>query len=552
MTRTAETCDVLVVGAGPVGMTAALLLAARGVDVVIAERNLNTSDDPKAISLDDESLRAYQDAGIETQVMSVIVPGTGTMYYGADDLPLFHARAAAPFRNGFPFKNPFAQPDLERVLMTALLEHPTVRVLLGTPVEQIDIDSDGVRVTTGGDVRRTIRARYVLGADGGRSTVRSLLDATMSGRSHDDVWLVVDTTGDTRTERYGMHHGLPERPHVVVPGLDGRCRYEFRLLPGEGEAGDEPQFELIERLVSRYRSITPEQVERAVSYRFHGLNADRYRYGPVFLLGDAAHMMPPFAGQGLNSGIRDATNLSWKIAECLAGRVDDSALDSYEVERRPHAEAVIRSSERLGRVVMTTNPRLAAFRDAVVRNSLHSDEGRRFFEEMRYRPMARYSDGLVDGDHPLVGAPIGQPRVFDFTVRCTVPFDRMVGSGWAVVGVGVESAAWDAVTPVADLLEAVLISVPLDDTIVVVDERVHVAIDLDTRLYQEFDLARGSFVVLRPDHFVAAVWSPQEMDRAHDAVRRWGIRAARPAPAPTPTPAPAPDRRGVDARSATP
>ncbi len=525
MTREVETCDVLVVGAGPVGMTAALLLAARGVGVVLAERNLHTSNDPKAISLDDESLRSYQDAGIESQVMSVIVPGTGTRYYGADDRPLFHARSAAPFRNGFPFKNPFAQPDLERVLMGALRYDSNVRVLLGAALTSIHLDSDGVEATTGGDSPRTIRARYLLGADGGRSTVRSLLGSTMSGRSHDDVWLVVDTTGDTRTERYGMHHALPERPHVIVPGLDGRCRYEFRLFPGEGEAGEEPEFELIERLVSRYRTLTPDQVERAVSYRFHGLNADHYREGPVFLLGDAAHMMPPFAGQGLNSGLRDAANLCWKIAECLAGRLADSALDSYETERRPHAEAVIRSSERLGRVVMTTDRRLAEFRDTVVRNSLHTEEGRRFFEEMRYRPVVRYTDGLVDGDHPLVGTQIGQPRVFDFSVRRTVPFDSMVGSGWALVGVDVDAAAWDAVAPIARRLHAPLISVPLDDTIVV-DERVHVAVDLDTLLYREFAPARGSFVVLRPDHFVAAVWSPDALDDAEHALERWGVPAA--------------------------
>ena len=528
-------CDVLVVGAGPVGMTAAALLAARGLDVVLVERRPGPSDEPKAISLDDESLRTYQQAGIEDRVMSVIVPGTGTTYYGADGEVLFHGRAAVPHRLGYPFKNPFAQPDLEEVLHAALREDPRVRMLFDTSVTGLDAGADEVDVAVstavpgaaGGTQEHLVSARYVLGCDGGRSTVRSLTGITMTGRGYDDVWVVVDTLGDTRTERYGMHHGDPDRPHVVVPGLHGRCRYEFLVSPDECTAGVEPPFDLVESLVAPYRSLAPEQVERAVAYRFNALNALDWRRGRVFLLGDAAHMMPPFAGQGLNSGIRDAANLAWKLATAITEGGSEELLDSYQLERRPHAAEVIASSEKLGRIVMTRSRRLALFRDAAVRRALTTASGRAFFEEMRYRPRAVLDQGLVvdPGAHPMVGTQIGQPLVFCPQVHRQVLLDRVLGDGWALVGAGVPAAAWEpAVQERASMppaLRPALVDVPLDETVRDCGDAITTAIDLDTRLSAELAPARGRFVLLRPDRFVAAVVGPEQVHQVLATVQRW-------------------------------
>lgn len=269
MVRSDVVCDVLVVGAGPGGLTAVALLAARGLDVVVVERNSTTSSEPKAISLDDESLRTYQSAGIADLVLDVVVPGTGTAYYGADGDLLFQGRAPVPHRHGHPFKNPFAQPDLERVLLDHLAAHPRVRLAFGTEVVDLEQDGEEVRATT--VLRTTLHASYVLGADGGRSTVRSLCGIAMSGHRHDEAWLVVDTTGDSRTERYGMHHGDPVRPHVIVPGLHGRCRYEFVLDPDEHPGDGPPPFALVKALLAPYRDVRPEQVERAVAYTFNSL-----------------------------------------------------------------------------------------------------------------------------------------------------------------------------------------------------------------------------------------------------------------------------------------
>ncbi|WP_194820504.1 bifunctional 3-(3-hydroxy-phenyl)propionate/3-hydroxycinnamic acid hydroxylase [Nocardia sp. XZ_19_385] len=517
-----STADVVVCGAGPVGLTAAALLAARGVDVVVLEQNAGTSDEPKAISIDDESLRVYQAAGIVDRVMPVVVPGTGTRYYSRHGKELFHARGPRPFRLGYPFKNPFAQPDLERALADALADTGNVEMRYGTRVVGFDQHPDQVSVhavtATG---RSVVHARYVLGCDGGRSATRLLQHIDMTGRSYPDVWLVVDTLEDPHTQRFAMHHGDPVRPHVIVPGLNGRCRYEFRLFDGEGTPEEKPDFALIERLVAPYRPISPHQVERAINYRFNAVVADQWMIGRSFLLGDAAHMMPPFAGQGLNSGLRDAANLAWKITDVLAGRLDPSILATYQQERYPHALATVRLSERLGRVVMTTSPRFARRRDQHIERTLATVRGRAFLEEMRYRPPTRYETGLLAaGDRPeLVGIPIGQPLVFDAVTHRLCRFDDVLGNGWALLGIDVDQTDWTEVASILEQLDAAPIQVSTTEHMPRADHRV--VIDVDGALVREFVHYTGRFALIRPDRVVAAAWSPADSADLVEQVRSW-------------------------------
>ncbi|MFD4604624.1 bifunctional 3-(3-hydroxy-phenyl)propionate/3-hydroxycinnamic acid hydroxylase [Streptomyces sp. NPDC058464] len=520
--------QVLVVGAGPTGLTAAHLLGSAGVRVLLVERNAGTSDDAKAISLDDESLRILQCAGVDEAIYPLIVPGTGTKYFGVDGRPLVHARGPGDRRHGHPFKNPFAQPDLERVLLAELRRLPTVEASFGTRLYSLERFDDRVRAWLGpadGEAAAvSVDVPYVLGCDGGRSTVRELLGVPMQGRSFPDVWLVADTLDDPHDQRYGMHHGDPRRPVVIVAGRDGRCRYEFRLRPGECAPGAAPPFELVRELLRPYREITPAQVERAVAYTFHALLADRLREGRCFLLGDAAHMMPPFAGQGLNSGLRDAVNLSWKLAEVLAGRAGDALLDTYDTERRPHARAVIDLSVRLGDIVMTTSMARARVRDLLVRAAVRTPWGRRYLREMRYRPVARVRTGAVvrlDGSaDPLVGTPLPQPHVLYGAALRVARLDDVLGSGWSLLGVGIDDTGWAAVEG-AELPPGRHVDLVLDDR----TPREHPGregiADSDGRAEALFSRLAGRFVLVRPDRLVAAVFTPEETGRVAQHLDRF-------------------------------
>ena len=500
---------VLVVGAGPTGLTLANLLGAAGIETMVVERNADTVGEPRAVSFDDESLRTLQACGLESEAYEIILQGTGTKYYGMNGRPLGYARGPAVPPLGHPVKNPFSQPALERLLLAGLdrFDHVEVR----RPCTLLQLEESGAlgavaTVEDGDGETRTLQARFVIGCDGGRSRVRACCGIEMVGRSLGEPWLVVDTLDDHHDERYAMHHCDPRRPYVIVPGRGGRCRYEFKLLAGE-DPTELTSMESVSRLLAPFREIREDQLERCTVYTFHALLAERWRQGPVLLAGDAAHMMPPFAGQGLNSGIRDARNLAWKLAAIVRGDAAPALLDTYEPERRPHAEATVALSVRLGRVMMSERSAVAAVRDALIRvASALFPPVRTYIRLGRFRPSARYGpDGAVIGDRPISGSMLAQPDVLcsDGAVR---PLDELLGTGFALVGIDVPGGVRAPRSPIWRTIDPTLIDLRLDDR----DARpgngeATVIADLDGSLTTALGAYRGEYLLVRPDRFVLGV-----------------------------------------------
>lgn len=502
--------DVGIVGGGPTGLVAANLLGRAGVSVLVAEQHPTTSSEAKAISIDDEALRIMARGDLGEHLKEVVVPGTGTRYYGRHGQLLFHARGATPTHHGYPVKSPFAQPALESALLRALDRFPNVTVEFSTKLAGFAATAAGVDITLSREqAEETVGAAYLLGCDGARSTVRQQLGISMQGSSYSQRWIVIDTLGDPHDERFGLHHGAPSRPHVVIPGKEDRCRYEFLLTDGEAESEPVPHA-FVEALLARYRKITPEQVERIAVYRFHALVAERWQEGRAFLLGDAAHLMPPFAGQGLNSGIRDAGAISWRIEMALDGRAGAGLLGSYELERRPHAKKTVDLSVKLGEVVMTTSWPRAVVRDAVVGLGLRLPPVRRYLEEMRFRPPQRYREGFISfvgGRDELIGASLPQPHALDHD-GVAVPLDKLLGNGFALLAVEVADRDVEAVDaePIWDeTFEVERLRIE-PDRFPGDDPRWPRVADFDGALRRVFAAYAAKFLLVRPDRFVAAVF----------------------------------------------
>jgi 3-(3-hydroxy-phenyl)propionate hydroxylase len=507
-------------------MTLANLLGQAGLRVMLVERDAGTSDEPRAVSFDDESLRTLQLCGLTCDAYDLMLQGTGTKYFGMNGRPLAYARGPAHPPLGHPIKNPFSQPKFEQMLLRGLKRFSNVDVCLSTELTGLIVDERSAAQATlrhADETARQVKARFVVGCDGGRSTVRTILGIAMDGSSFREPWLVIDTLEDEHDERYAMHHCDPRRPLVIVAGRDGRCRYEFMALPGEDP---ERLMELttVQALLAPFREVRAEQLERCTVYTFHALIAAAWRRGPVLLAGDAAHMMPPFAGQGLNSGIRDAANLSWKLAAVVRGEADERLLDTYESERRPHAEASTKLSVRLGRVMMSQNTSFAWIRDLTIRAGSRIPAVHRFIRENRFKPVATYGVGAAvlgaNGHDSLVGRMFPQPKVLR-SDGSRPPLDDVLGQGYALLAVAPARQAFRPPThQIWTALGARLVELILDDRAPRAGgDEVEVVADIDGGLTRLLDAYRGQVLLIRPDRFVAGVLS-LDLDGAAEEVRR--------------------------------
>ncbi|MFJ6985945.1 MULTISPECIES: bifunctional 3-(3-hydroxy-phenyl)propionate/3-hydroxycinnamic acid hydroxylase [unclassified Streptomyces] len=429
-----DVVDVVVVGYGPVGAMTANLLGRAGIRTVVLERDTAPHTLPRAGATDDEVLRVFQAAGLIDQLLPVLDLGQSTQFRSARGEPLMTMRPAE-VRNGHPQLAFFYQPDLERVLHDGVARYPHVTVRTGVRVEAVQQQDDHVTVwARAGDRGRqtAVRARWVVACDGGRSTVRALCAIPFTGSTYAQPWLVIDAALEEPLAEVPSFQflGSPDRPGVTLPLPGAHHRWEFMVLPGEDHA-EIASPESARRLVSPW--VDPDRITllRHLVYTFHARTAARWRAGRVLLAGDAAHLMPPFAGQGLSSGLRDAHNLAWKLAAVLTDGADPTLLDSYERERRPHVARMTRLTRVSGALVQTRRRRVAAVRDTLLRQTAHLN----FFTEGRFKPGLRYSRGAFDRS----GRPTGAGHAFPQpTVRTPEgrlrPLDDLIGGGWAILG----------------------------------------------------------------------------------------------------------------------
>ena len=429
-----ETVDVVIVGAGPVGLTLANILGLQGISTVLIEERDRLIDYPRGVGLDDESLRAFQSIGVVDRVLPHTVPNQILRFYDGKRRLLAEMAPANPLY-GWPRRNGFVQPMVDAELLRGLERFEHVNVRWATQMSTCSQDANGVTVEF--EDGEPIRAKYVVGCDGGRSATRHIMGVSFEGTTSATRWLVIDVATDPLGHPNSEVGADPARPYACISIAHGIRRFEFMIHADEtDEQVEDPEF--IARMLKPFVPH-PERVEviRHRVYTHHSRIAGSFRTGRMLLAGDAAHLMPVWQGQGYNSGIRDSFNLGWKLSAVINGHAGDGLLDTYDIERRKHARAMIDLSTLVGRVISPTGRRIAAVRDAVIRAAAVVPTLKRYILEMRFKPMPRYDQGAVVHLTPPTGtAPAGtlfiQPRV-DTRDQQDVLLDDVLGTGFAIL-----------------------------------------------------------------------------------------------------------------------
>jgi 3-(3-hydroxy-phenyl)propionate hydroxylase len=498
--------DVAIVGFGPVGAVLAGLLGRRGLRVAVLEVERDVFPLPRAAHIDHQGLRVLQELGCLEKVLPGMRFNAGMDFVNASRQVLTRIVSQKTNRYGLPSSMYFHQPGFDRAIRDTVMALPNVHMFLPTQAVGIETHDTGATVRAapvdgGGELQ--VGARYVVGCDGARSPTRTWLDIGLEDLGFQEQWLVVDLELKETVHglpQHAVHVCDPARPHTVVPMPEPRYRFELMLLPGE-DPEEMRKTDNVARLLEPWIPLGAARVERLAVYTFRGVVAQKWRKGPVLLAGDAAHLMPPFLGQGMCSGLRDASNLAWKLDWVLRGGAPESLLDTYERERQPHVRKVIQAAVDFGRIICTLDPQVAADRDADMLSNQKPTSGDSAFR----LPLLQHGPLVLAGG----GSIFVQPEISQDGRR----LDDLVGPRFLVLGRTWEaldgSAAWWACDDRA--LVTTLTDVP----------------DPGHWMRSWLDRSHSDVVVVRPDRYVLG--AGKSLTPITEAVR--GLLSPEPAPA---------------------
>ncbi|MBI1211842.1 MAG: bifunctional 3-(3-hydroxy-phenyl)propionate/3-hydroxycinnamic acid hydroxylase [Alphaproteobacteria bacterium] len=493
--RTLQT-DVLIAGYGPTGETLAAFLGIYGIRAVAIDTAREVYRQPRAAHFDHEIMRVWQRLGIAEQVLPSTRALPAYEFRNSDGQVLMRfAQAGVATPSGWAPSYMFHQPAVEEALRARVAQFPGIDVRLGTSLVSLERnDANGVAAIVRDDqgLETRVEARFLVGADGGGSTVRRLIDGQLTDYGFDEPWLVIDTvvTDEEGLPPFGLQMCDPKRPTTVMPMAPLRRRWEFMLLPGETPEQMLDDARIEELLKPWVRPGQAELVRKAV-YRFHGLVAKQWRVGSVVLAGDAAHQMPPFMGQGMCSGIRDADALAWRLASAVRGEASPALLDSYQEEREPHVRSIIETAIFMGRVVCTLDPAAASKRD---QDMLAQRAGQRQAADPPPPPLEALNSGCM-----MPGARAGQlfPQAMQACASNGVcgRLDDLLGPGfWLITRNAKIDTKW-----------------PMPVKTVVLDEDIS---DESGRLNEWLDSTGASAVLVRPDRYVFGTGEPAALAAA--------------------------------------
>ncbi|QFS42051.1 bifunctional 3-(3-hydroxy-phenyl)propionate/3-hydroxycinnamic acid hydroxylase [Burkholderia cepacia] len=528
-----ERTSVAIVGAGPNGVAMANLLGLYGIATVIVEKAADVVEFPRAVGIDDEALRMFQTAGLADELSRDIIQNVPLRMFKANGECFADIRPSIR-EFGWWRRNIFMQQLAERTLRAGLARYP--HVSLRTSEEVVDVEQDDGGVTL--QVRRAdgrqyaLQADYVVAADGGRSPMRELLGVTLAGTTHPIKWVVVDVKNAGLDQPCTALNCDPRRPNVCIYLPFDFRRWEFLVFPHEDEAAI-AQPDSIRALIAPYvDDIDRVEIVRARTYTHHSRVAERFVVGRVAFVGDAAHLSPPWIGQGLNAGLRDVGNLAWKLAGIVRGALHPGVISTYESERRDHAKAMIDLADTFGAMLMPTNRLVAFVRDRVLGLVRFAPGLKDYILQMRFKPMPSYTRGIVlPGGSDAVGRMIVQPDV-ETADGVRRKLDDVLGPWFSIVGWQCDPQAClsDDDRAYWTSLGAAFVQVSRSRSGTSRARRVtsvHGSAcveDVDNALAAWFDRHAGPLLVVRPDRYVAAQTDAVGMARATAAFQAFAPR----------------------------